>query len=412
MGSRLQARATGFVLSIFVLAANQLFASSMAEAVDTTTLHQKVMCGYQGWFRAPGDGGSNWIHWSRNAKHIDTNTVTFEMWPDLSEYSAGEKFDAGSFTHADGTRAQLFSSQNAQTVERHFDWMQQHGIDGVYVQRFVTDINSRPWMTNVLKDVRTAANRTGRAFALTYDMSGMPTNALFNTLTADWRRLVQSGLPADARYLHHNGKPVLMVWGFFADRMSPELAQQIIGWFKTNDLQPVTLVGGCQWWWRTETAPGWSNVFRSFDVISPWNVGNHTVSDTNKFASTGYWAADLAAATNASMMYLPVVYPGFSWDNLQRLKPGTSLIPRRGGEFFWRQFHDAAQLHLDMAYVAMFDEVDEGTAIFKVSNTPPTQGHWITYEGKPADWYLRLTGTGAKMLTGKIPITTTIPITP
>ena len=27
-------------------------------AVDATTLHKKVLCGYQGWFRAGGDSGT------------------------------------------------------------------------------------------------------------------------------------------------------------------------------------------------------------------------------------------------------------------------------------------------------------------------------------------------------------------
>ena len=27
------------------------------QTVDATTLHKKVLCGYQGWFRCPGDGG-------------------------------------------------------------------------------------------------------------------------------------------------------------------------------------------------------------------------------------------------------------------------------------------------------------------------------------------------------------------
>ena len=54
-----------------------------------------------------------------------------------------------------------------------------------------------------------------------------------------------------------------------------------------------------------------------------------------------------------------------------------------------------------MAYVAMFDEVDEATAIFKVSNTPPKQARFQTYEGLPSDWYLRLTGEGTKVIRGE-----------
>jgi hypothetical protein len=244
-------------------------------------------------------------------------------------------------------------------------------------------------------------------------MSGQSTNNLFSRLTNDWVWLVDNlHVTQDPRYLHHNGKPVLMIWGFFPDRFSTNLAHQIIDFFKKDPTYGVTLVGGGAWWWRTETTPGWSNVFRRFDVYSPWNVGNVSVDGTNKYASTAYWSQDLPEASNAGMLYLPVIYPGFSWDNLQQLTPGTSLIPRLGGEFLWKQFHAAANLGLDMAYVAMFDEVDEGRAIFKVCNTPPTQAHFVTYEGLPADWYLRLTAEGSKMLSGERPNTAVIPISP
>ena len=65
-----------------------------------------------------------------------------------------------------------------------------------------------------------------------------------------------------------------------------------------------------------------------------------------------------------------------------------------------------------MAYVAMFDEVDEGTAIFKVTNTPPTQVHFDTYEGLPSDFYLRLTAEGTKLLRGERKRQAEVPIEP
>ncbi|HUI07864.1 MAG TPA: glycoside hydrolase family 71/99-like protein [Verrucomicrobiae bacterium] len=377
------------------------------QTVDTTTLHKKVMCGYQGWFRCPGDGTNLWIHWSRDSSQITSNTLTVDMWPDMTEYSAGERYNAGTFTYPGGAQAQLFSSQNQLTVDRHFDWMRQYGIDGVFVQRFVTDINGRPWMTNVLNYARSAANRTGRAFALTYDMTSAPTNTLVNVMTNDWNWLVNTAhLTDDPRYLHHNGKPVLMIYGFFHDRMKTNLAHQVIDAFKTN----TTLVGGCFWEWRTDSTAGWSNVFRSFDVILPWNTGNYTQVGTNRFATTNYWPVDIAAANAAGMLYLPDIWPGFSWVNLN----GTTnnSVPRLGGQVLWNQFYAAATNGLDMAYVGMFDEVDESTAIFKVTNTPPPQGYFVTYEGYPSDWYLRLAAEGSKMLAGESPITPTIPITP
>ena len=96
----------------------------------------------------------------------------------------------------------------------------------------------------------------------------------------------------------------------------------------------------------------------------------------------------------------------------EQLPPGTSIIPRLAGKFLWEQFHALSRLEPDAICVAMFDEVDEGTAIFKVTNHPPTQGGFTTYEGMPGDWYLRLVGEGTGMLREKRPIPPEIPIRP
>src|SRR5579872_4303790 len=61
--------------------------------IDATTLNRKVLCGYQGWFRCPGDlANEGWRHWSRNDKRITANSLTFEMWPDMTEYADEEKY--------------------------------------------------------------------------------------------------------------------------------------------------------------------------------------------------------------------------------------------------------------------------------------------------------------------------------
>src|SRR5438552_3610117 len=80
------------------------------QTVDATTLHKKVLCGYQGWFRCPGDGGSQWIHWSRSSSTIAPSTLTFEMWPEMSEYT--HAYPAPGFTYPGGSQASLFSSQD------------------------------------------------------------------------------------------------------------------------------------------------------------------------------------------------------------------------------------------------------------------------------------------------------------
>ncbi len=402
-----------FLLILFQLPLTDEAMADEPIAVDASTLHHKVLCGYQGWFRCPDDPAQQgWRHWSRDGGKINPQTLTFEMWPDLSKFDDDEKYLVPGFTHTDGSPAHLFSSAHPKTVDRHFQWMQQYGIDGVFLQRFLADLRS-PSVDQVLANVQQSANKSGRTFGLCYDLSGTPKEKVYDLLVADWKRLVdEKQITQDACYLHHDGQPVLFIWGFYSDRFGPELAHKIIDFFQNDPRYGVTLVGGCQWYWRTEKNPEWAKVFRRFDVISPWNVGNSTTLNGQRHAATGYWKDDLIEANKANMKYLPVLYPGFGWTNLQGHQAAKDDLPRLGGEFFWRQFSTAADLGVEMAYVAMFDEVDEATAIFKVSNTPPQPGHFATYEGLPADWYLRLTGEGTKLIRGERKNQLLIPIQP
>src|SRR5437667_3611797 len=164
-----------------------------AEVVDATSLRGKVLCGYQGWFRCPGDAARlGWVHWSRDSQRLAPNTLTFDMWPDMSEYPAAECCAAPGFSHPGGQPAYLFSSDNAATVLRHFQWMRDYGIDGAWLQHFVVDLpggpseGRYPSRMRVLGHVREAAKTTGRAWALAYDISGMPAERVVDVLTADW----------------------------------------------------------------------------------------------------------------------------------------------------------------------------------------------------------------------------------
>ena len=121
---------------------------------------------------------------------------------------------------------------------------------------------------------------------------------------------------------------------------------------------------------------------------------------------------DLAWCRDHNKDYLPVVFPGFSWHNL---RPASKLnqIPRLRGEFLWRQYVEAREAGATMIYQAMFDEIDEGTAIFKCTNDPPIGASpFLTYEGLPSDHYLWLTGMGGKLLRGEIPSSATPPKRP
>ena len=393
-------------------------------AGDARTLRGRVMCGYQGWFRCPGDASQlGWIHWSRDPARFSPQTLTFEMWPDMREYSAKERYPAPGFTYPDGRPASLFSSDNRATVLRHFGWMRDFGIDGAWLQHFVVDLPGGPAQERhasrqrVLEHVRHAAQQTGRVWALSYDIAGMPADRVLDVLTADWRRLVDRGITRDARYLHDGGKPVVQIWGFYrgsaTNRMTPELANRLIDFFKAPGPYQAYLVGGGDWDWRRNPDPTWQAFQRRFDAYTPWNVGNYSRNPAGvTYATTDYWAEDQRESERRGVQWIPVVYPGFSWDNLKQEPPGATTLARRRGAFYWEQFHTLAQLQSRSVYVAMFDEVDEGTAIFKVTSSPPTQAHFVDYEGLPSDWYLRLTREGARMLRGERPVTATIPIKP
>jgi hypothetical protein len=99
------------------------------------------------------------------------------------------------------------------------------------------------------------------------------------------------------------------------------------------------------------------------------------------------------------------VFPGFSWHNLKNAPSGA--IPRAKGLFYWGLMSTALQSGAKMIYVAMFDEINEGTAIFKCTNEPPVNqppAKFLTYEGLPSDHYLWLTGMAGKMLRHEIPL--------
>lgn len=430
-GKQKPTRARGLIITLLALLAGTQ-ASVVAEnaaqpltttnVVDASTLHGKVMCGYQGWFRCPGDSADQgWIHWSRESLRITPETLTFEMWPDMAEYPSEERFPAPGFTNADGSQAFLFSNEQPGTVRRHFHWMRDYGIDGVWLQHFLVDLPGGPIesryasRSRVLQNVRSAARESGRVWAIAFDIAGMPTDRIVDVLTREWKKLVTTGVTQDPRYLHEKGLPVVEIWGFYYgdphNQMTAQVANQLINFFKSSDpANRAYLVGGGDWEWRSNPDPEWQKFIRRFDAYSPWNVGNYYKDKNGAHASIGHWPQDKRECEKAGMLWLPVVYPGFSWDNLQKLSPGTSLIPREGGKFLWDQFHALSGLHVDTVCVAMFDEVDEGTAIFKVTSSPPVKGHFVTYDGHPSDWYLRLVGEATKCLHQKVEIPAAIPI--
>jgi len=388
------------------------YAGPSVRGVDTSTLTGKVMCGYQGWFNVEGDGAERgWVHWIKHRGPLADGNAKVDFWPDVSELGPDERFATG-FKHADGRVAEVFSSFKKPTVLRHFQWMRDYGIDGAFVQRFVSGLRDPRILRHnntVLSHCREGANLNGRAYAVMYDLSGLRSERVADVIE-DWRSLrARMRVGEDAAYLCHRGKPVVTLWGIgFNDKRAYTIedCRRLVEFLKKDG---CTVMLGVPTYWRelkhdAVSDPALHEVCKLADIISPWTVGRYGKLDGIARHEERQLKPDLAWCQEHGLDYLPVVFPGFSWHNMYGAP--SDQTPRLKGQFLWSQFCAAKRAGASMIYVAMFDEVDEGTAIFKCTNDVPVgnESKFVTFEGLPSDFYLRLTGFGGKLLRGEIPV--------
>lgn len=399
-----------------VVAAMKPYTGASVPGMDCTTLTGKVMTGYQGWFNAEGDGaGREWRHYAQQGE-FRPGRCSIDLWPDVRELDEDEKY-ATPFRHSDGRTAQVFSSHHQKTVLRHFRWMKDYGIDGAFVQRFAIetlDPKALRHVNTVLDHCRAGANQYGRGYAVMYDLSGLPANGI-GTVIEDWKLLVDRMRlgrdDKDRAYLRHHEKPVVALWGVgFNDGRKYTLSEcdRLIEFFKNDTTYGgCTVMVGVPTGWRTldrdaVADPALHATLQKADIISPWTVGRYHSLETVERHAERDWKSDIAWCRERGKDYLPVVFPGFSWHNMRPESP-LDQIPRLKGEFLWRQYVAVKKAGATTIYQAMFDEMDEGTAIFKCTNEPPVgESSFVTYEGLPSDHYLWLTGLGGKLLRGEI----------
>ena len=84
--------------------------------------------------------------------------------------------------------------------------------------RFMQDIGkprNYEWKTRVMRNVRAAAESTGRVFAVSYNIAGGKIDdSVLDELKRDWKNLVDNEkVTQSGRYIHHNGLPVLRIYG-------------------------------------------------------------------------------------------------------------------------------------------------------------------------------------------------------
>ena len=368
----------------------------------------KVTVGYQGWFTAPGDGSprNQWWHYcSPVTQPPSPSTHQIKAWPDMREFTAA--FPTGFASLGNGQPATLFSSYSDQTVNTHLLWMQQNGIDTVALQRFSDEIPTR---NGIALKVNSAAQAYGRKFYVMYDISGWTS---FQTqIKTDWTDIIvgQLQLPSSPAYAKQNGKPVVAIWGMgFPDRPGEAAACiDVINFFKNQGLY---VIGGVPLNWRTSgtgSRPNFASVYDTFHMLSPWMVGViANVNDSNNIRNS-HNVPDLEYCNSRGIQYQPCVLPG-----------DLALRQRAHGDFMWRQFANMIQIGAHGIYISMFDEFNEGNQIAKTAENAtmiPTNSSFLGLDEDgvacSADYYLRLTGDGGKMLKGQIPLTFTRPTAP
>ena len=425
---------------------SDLFAISVVDnptVVDPSTLNNKVMFGYQGWFTAPNDGANTnpWHHYFSGG---DNQIPVDDFWPDVSEFDEDELFDTGLLL-PDGSAAKVPSAYTMKTVKRHMKWLADYQLDGVFLQRFVNELEDPRYLdfrNQVLVNVALGCQDYGRTFAVMYDISSGADVNRFERIKSDWMALVDFNMISNPNYLNHNGLPVVSIWGIGFNHhgytYTAAEAADLIDFFQNNPnpIYRATVMGGVPTYWRershdSETEAAWQDVYESLDIISPWTVNRYTnnteVDDfrTNLLNPDKTYIDQLNTNGN-DISYLPVVWPGFSWGNLQISHGETPIyneVPRNNGEFFWKQAYNVIDEGINMLYIAMFDEIDEGTAMFKCATTQaevpnPNQfsggQQFISLdedgENLDSDYYLRLASCTAKILRGEEPLTVDVPV--
>lgn len=386
-----------------------------------------IMAGYQGWFRAEGDGSA-----AKNYAYGNEDKSGIDMWPDVKEYS---KTYATPFKLSNGDYARFFSSYDQSTVDLHFKWMQEYGVDGVFMQRFFSAARAKNRKGDgalILKNASEAASKYKRSIAVMYDLSGLSAkNEDCSAIIEDWKYLVDelrlTNPKGENTYLHHNGKPVVAIWGVgFPDRpynIRNIGLERLIDFLKNDPVYGncAVMLGVPNAWRELKgdciNDPYLHDLIAKSDLVLPWSVQRYTPllhNDMDRYRDD--LMADMKWCQAHHIDYVPCVTPGFSWHNLSKyefpddVKPVGS-IPRQGGRFYWQQISTALLSGANMLYVAMFDEVNEATAIFKVTDQPPlsTKTSFVGLDGKPSDHYLWLTGEAAKILRREKPLSTKMP---
>lgn len=425
-----------------------------------------VMAGYQGWFGAPGDGCSHALHKNTEWYHYRENDIfepgvlknSIDFWPDMREYE--KKYTPGKFIFPNGEKATVYSAYDKSSVLLHFKWMKDYGVDGVFMQRFVGEVIDNPdgkdHFDKVLESAMEGSNTYQRAICVMYDLGGFMSSSKRGTeaLLTDAQNIMDKYQLKDRTkqkfYLYQNEKPLIVLWGVGFNDNRPYSLTDIESLMNGLKEKGFSIMLGVPTYWRerrNDALPDAKlhDLIKAADVIMPWFVGRYDNNSYSNFYSL--IQNDIAWCKTNKVEYAPLCFPGSSDRNMH---PNNGVNSRLGGKFYWNQMYNCIKSGAQMLYIAMFDEIDEGTAIYKCMNQSDVPGdrsdtdYYVVYrngsysmssqkvdglegdnwcrsaselnvifqgieDGLPTDHYLWLTGQARKMLRGEIPLKSTWP---
>jgi hypothetical protein len=377
--------------------------------------------GYQAWHRGPE---AKWDHWFDNGIP-DTEHMSGDNWPDFAEYPILYKTQ---LRYPDGSPVMVYSCNDYETIDVHIRWMKEYGIKGCFLQRQQNNIHNPEnleAMDRKALHVRRACEKYGIKFCM------MPCNndksetgrgqEYIDIIINDWKHCVDElKITESPMYIHQNGKPVIGFWGIGnANRqLTPEQATQILDSFQTpsESRYQVYVMGGVPNDWLTKPKEGFVPVFERLDMISPWRP---IFYDPYNQDWLDRMAGDKAYCDARGIDYNPTVSPGASVAYQHFDPTHRNKTPRDGGKYLWKQVYEVCKLGNKFMYVAMYDEIDEGTAMYKMAETqndcPVLNPALVPLNedgyNLPNDWYLQIGTEIQKMLEGSIGLTEVLPLT-
>jgi len=199
--------------------------------------------------------------------------------------------------------------------------------------------------------------------------------------------------------MHHEGKPVIEIWGFgIVNQVTADDGIAIVTALKNAGYYVIL---GVQQAWHAELVenqPGrFGPVYRLADMIQPWTVGSYDINGYPGFLNGRQAVEDAGALRDLGIDSSIVVWPGGSSSNANPNEK-FDAFPRWNGTFYQMQLDGAVSLKPTFIFSAMFDEMNEGTSILPVlrTNELPTNQRFLGIDNDMApDAYLKLAAGGA-----------------